>query len=171
MELFDLYDIDRQKLNKTIIRDKKLPKNTRRLVIHICIFNHKGEMLIQQRSAKKHKRPNIWDISLGGCVQAGENSRQAARRELQEELGLDYDFSNVNPHLTINFDEGFDDFYLITKDENLKNIKFKDGEVQKVKWATEEEIFSLIDSEEFIPYHKFLIHTFFAFHTLPISAF
>ena len=126
MERWDLYNEDRQLVGKTIERGQNCPQDLYRMVIHICIFNKKGQMLIQQRQSTKKSWPNAWDITLGGCVQAGENSRQAAKRELSEELGLDYDFSNVRPYMTINFDNGFDDFYLIEKDVSLNEVTFKD---------------------------------------------
>lgn len=98
---------------------------------------------------------------MGGGVQAGENSRQAAKRELSEELGIDYDFSNVRPYMTINFDNGFDDFYLIEKDVSLDEVTFKDNEVQAVKWATKDEILTMIESKNFIGYYPSFISALF----------
>lgn len=161
MEKFDLYNNDRQLVGKTIERGQSCPNDLCRLVVHICIFNKKGEMLIQQRQSTKKSWPNAWDITLGGGVQAGENSRQAAKRELGEELGIDYDFSNVRPYMTINFDNGFDDFYLIEKDISLVEVAFKDNEVQAVKWATKDEILKMIESKDFIGYYPSFISTLF----------
>lgn len=48
-ELWDLYTKNKEKLNQTIERSKTQPKNTYRLAVHICLFNSKGEMLVQQR--------------------------------------------------------------------------------------------------------------------------
>lgn len=160
MEIWDEYDRDRIKTGKTIERGQ-YPQNSYRTVVHICIFNSEGKMLIQQRDANKIKNPNKWDITLGGCVQAGETSRQAAERELKEELDITYDFSNKNAHLTINFDFGFDDFFLIEKDVEIKAVKFVDNEVQKVKWASEKEILQMIVNGEFINYFPTLISALF----------
>lgn len=170
-EKFDLYDVARQKTGKTIFRGEKLLENTFRLTVHVCIFNSSGKMLIQQRSATKRTNPNVWDITLGGCVQTGETTIQAAERELLEELGLSFDLSNVRPHLTLNFDGGFDDYFLLTKDVSLSDISFKDHEVQAVKWATEKEILKLIKRKKFIQYHPFLIHTWFESSKHPAGAF
>lgn len=161
MEKFDLYNNDRQLVGKTIERGQNCPNDLCRLVVHICIFNKKGEMLIQQRQNTKKSWPNAWDITLGGGVQARENSRQAAKRELSEELGIDYDFSNVRPYMTINFDNGFDDFYLIEKDISLDEVAFKDNEVQAVKWATKDEILTMIESKDFIGYYPSFISALF----------
>lgn len=161
MERLDLYTMDRQPVNQTIERGQSCPVDLCRLVIHVCIFNSKGEMLIQQRQSTKKSWPNAWDLTLGGGVQSGENSQQAAQRELNEELGVDHDFSNERAYLTINFDNGFDDFYLIEKDVSLKDVTFKDNEVQAVKWATKDEILDMIKSKNFINYYPSFVSALF----------
>ncbi len=160
MEYWDLYDNERKKVC-TIERSQKIPEGLNRLVVHVCIFNSNGMMLIQQRAVDKKSLPNMWDLTLGGCVQAGENTRQGAHREVLEELGLDIDFSNERPYFTINFNGGFDDFFLIEKDVSLDEISFKDNEVQAVKWASECEILKMIDEKKFINFYKPLISTIF----------
>ena len=71
-----------------MIRGEKQPKNTYRIIVHICIFNSKGKMLIQQRQPFKKGFSNMWDITVGGSAIAGDDSRMAAQRELLEELGV-----------------------------------------------------------------------------------
>ena len=44
MEILDLYDKDKKITNLQISRGVKVPKGYYRLVVHICIFNNKGEM-------------------------------------------------------------------------------------------------------------------------------
>lgn len=152
MERFDLFDDERKPLGKTIERGQKPDKGENRMVVHISIFNSKGEMLIQQRQSTKRNWANLWDISVGGCVVAGETSQMGAHRELLEELGIDYNFEGVRPHLTINFDNGFDDHYLIEKDIDLKDIVMQEAEVQDFKWASKEEIEKLFKENKFVPY-------------------
>lgn len=161
MEIWDLYDVNRQKLNLTIERGEQIPKDTFRLVVHLCIFNSEGKMLIQQRQSNKKQWPNAWDVTLGGCAQTNETSQQAVERELFEELGVAFDFSKIRPYLTINFDSGFDDFYLLEQDIDLKQIKFRDNEVQSVKWATRLEIQDMIKNKQFINYYPTLIDAIF----------
>ncbi|WP_346897457.1 hypothetical protein [Clostridium sp. UBA7503] len=61
----------------------------------------------------------------------------------------------------MNFNNGFDDIYLIEQDVDINELSLQYEEVQKVKWASKEEIFSMIDSGEFIPYYQSLIQLFF----------
>ncbi len=72
----------------------------------------------------------------------GDSSQEAAERETEEELGLKINLKKCKPHLTINFETGFDDIYLIEKEVNIENLKLQQEEVQSVKWASKEEILS-----------------------------
>ena len=161
MELWDIYDKDRIKTGKTMVRGAEFEPDSYHMVVHVCIFNNKGEMLIQQRQPFKEGWPNMWDITVGGSATMGDSSQDAAEREVLEEIGLKLDLQQVRPHLTINFDKGFDDVYLIEKDVNIDTLTLQESEVQRVKWATIEEIFALLDSGEFIPYYKSLIQLLF----------
>lgn len=153
-EKIDLYDNDRLPLNIVKELDDKLEDGENRLSIHVCIFNSKGEMLIQQRVPTKRKWSNLWDVSVGGGVKAGETSRDGAKRELFEELGITYDFSNERPYLTINFNHGFDDIYFLNMDIDPETLVLQKEEVSKAKWASKEEIERMIDGGEFIPFVK-----------------
>ncbi|NLO84641.1 MAG: NUDIX domain-containing protein [Clostridiales bacterium] len=161
MELWDLYDIQRLKLGKTHERGKPLDKGEYHLVVHVCIFNSKGQMLIQQRQPFKEGWPNLWDITIGGSVVRGETSQMGAHRELLEEIGYDYNFEGVRPHITLNFVRGFDDVYLIQQDLDPAALTLQYEEVQRVKWATREEIQQMIIEKTFIHYHPPLIDLFF----------
>ncbi len=161
MELIDIYDADRIKIGKLAEKESKMQKGEYRTVVHICLINSKGQLLIQQRSKTKKNFPNVWDLTLGGNVQAGENARMGAQRELKEELGLEVDFSEIRPLYTFNFLEGFDDMFVIEKDVKLKDIKFVDGEVQAVKWASREQILKLIEEKKFIQYFPSIINLIF----------
>ena len=57
-------------------------------IVHILIFNRKGEMLLQKRSGSCRFCPGFWSTSAAGHVQSGESYEAAAKRELKEELGL-----------------------------------------------------------------------------------
>jgi len=57
-------------------------------VVHVLVFNSKGEILLQKRASNKDVAPGKWDTSVGGHVMPGENILAAAKREMLEELGI-----------------------------------------------------------------------------------
>ena len=161
MELFDLYTAEREKTGLTMARGEPTPEGFYRLVVHVCIFNAEGQMLIQQRQPFKKGWSNLWDVSVGGCAVSGDSSRSAAERETLEELGLPVDLSGVRPTMTIHWEHGFDDYYVLTRPVDLQSLHLQAEEVQKVRWAGLDEILQMIDDGRFIPYEKSLIELLF----------
>ena len=157
MEKWDLYDRNRYKKGKQLFRGEAMKQDEFHLVVHVCIFNSNGQMLIQQRQPFKEGWPNLWDLTCGGSAVAGDTSQQAASRELFEELGVHYDFEKMRPQFTINFERGFDDYYLIEYEIDLNDLTLQTEEVQAVKWASKEEILELIEKDKFIPYYESII--------------
>ena len=161
MELFDVYDKNRLKTGRTLIRGEQSGDGYLRTVIHICIIDREGRMLIQQRQSSRKSWADMWDVSVGGGVLSGEDPCQAAEREAAEELGLKIDFSHMRPAFTVNFIHGFDDYFIVRADPDISSLKLQQEEVKDVKWATPDEIISMIDDGSFIPYHKSLIGLIF----------
>lgn len=56
---------------------------------YILVFNTEGELFIQKRTRTKDVYPGYWDLAAGGVVLANESYEEGARRELQEELGIE----------------------------------------------------------------------------------
>jgi isopentenyldiphosphate isomerase len=59
-------------------------------VVHVLVFNSRGEILLQKRSQNKDVAPGKWDTSVGGHVAIGEDLVSSSRREMYEELGVEY---------------------------------------------------------------------------------
>ena len=146
-----------------MVRGEPIGDGDFHLVVHVCVFNQKGEMLIQKRQPFKSGFSGLWDITVGGSAVQGDTSRRAAERELFEEVGIQIDLTDVQPHLSINWEHGFDDIYLVQKDDvDIDTLKLQYEEVERVMWATEEQILAMIDHGEFIPYYKHLIRLLFS---------
>ena len=152
MELVDLYDENRVPLGRVAGRHAKKAPGEYRMGVHVCVFNSLGQLLIQRRSPEKTVWPELWDVSVGGGVDAGETSRQGAEREVLEELGYDLDLTGLRPAVTVNFEGGFDDFFVVTRDLDLRDLRLQKEEVSDVRWVTLEDAMAMLDSGAFIPY-------------------
>jgi 16S rRNA (adenine1518-N6/adenine1519-N6)-dimethyltransferase len=69
--------------------------NFRHRAVHILIFNDAGEVYLQKRSRWKDRNPLLWDSSAAGHVTDQEEYDESARRELQEELGVDVPLERI----------------------------------------------------------------------------
>ena len=152
-ELWDVYDQNRRLTGRLHRRGDKLAEGDYHLVVHVCIFNSKNQLLIQQRQPWKKGWPNMWDLSAAGSAVAGENSATAAEREVKEEIGLEIDLTNERPRFTINFPGGFDDYYMITQDVNIQELQLQEEEVQAVKWVDQKELMEMVENGEMVPYY------------------
>ena len=57
-------------------------------VVHLHVFNAKGELYLQKRPSWKDIQPDKWDTAVGGHVDLGECVEEALNREAREELGI-----------------------------------------------------------------------------------
>lgn len=57
-------------------------------VARVLVWDRRGRLLLQLRSASKDIQPDKWDTSVGGHLLPGEDAEAAARREMKEELGV-----------------------------------------------------------------------------------
>lgn len=57
-------------------------------VVHLHVFNEKGELYLQKRPMWKDIQPGKWDTAVGGHVDFGEDIHTALLREAREELGI-----------------------------------------------------------------------------------
>lgn len=64
----------------------------------VLVFNTKGDMLIQRRADCKYHSAGLWTNTCCSHPRPGERIEEAARRRLQEEMGL-----NLNPERAYSF--------------------------------------------------------------------
>ncbi|MCM1524555.1 MAG: NUDIX domain-containing protein [Ruminococcus sp.] len=161
MERWDVYDENRIKTGRTELRGAPAKKGEYRMVVHICIFNSAGKMLIQQRQPFKSSWSGMWDVTVGGSSVTEDTSLSAAIRETSEEIGMTLKAEQLRRALTVQTENVFDDIYIVNADPDEHSLKLQPEEVAAVKWADSREIKEMIDKGEFIPYHHAFIDLLF----------
>ncbi len=149
MELVDQLAADGSVL-RTVTRAEMRARRLRHRCVFVIVVDSSGRTLVQKRSATKDLWPSRWDIGAGGVVVSGEESSDAARRELAEELGIEgceptfvrtalYDDDDVSEVA---------DMYQVVWDGA---VAFADGEVIEARWLTWTELAQLLAVEPFVP--------------------
>lgn len=168
MELWNVYDKNRKLKDKVVERANPVMEDgDYRIVVHFCLFNTNNQMLIQQRQLFKKGWSGMWDLTTGGSAILGEDSSMACEREVREELGLEVDLKDKIADVTFNVRNVMNDVFVMVKDVEIDTLKLQYEEVKQVKWASKEEIISMIQSGEFIPYKESFIELIFDIKDVP----
>ena len=107
-ELFPITDAEGRILGKVTRGEAHGGSRVIHPVVHLHVFNAKGELYLQQRPLWKDIQPGKWDTAVGGHInydeclnpdgtvkaELGDSIMTALRREAQEELGI----SGFTPH-------------------------------------------------------------------------
>lgn len=158
MELWDIYDSNKQKTGRTMKRnDWCLKEGEYHLTVLGVVVRPDGKFLITQRVMTKSWAPGWWEVS-GGGVMAGEDSADAVKREVLEETGLDvsnceggylFSYHRENPGEGDNY---FVDIYRFVMDFDESDVKIQKEEAAGFKLATAEEIKELAAQGIFLHY-------------------
>ena len=135
--------------------------------IHVWAFDSKGRILFQLRSHLKENNPNLLDTSCAGHISAGDISRNAAIRELREELGvskktedLEYLFEAIHDNILNNGTyidrEYYDTYKIVLTDDEASHLVPQPGEVDDFVWLTRDEFLSMHarSPEKFVEHPK-----------------
>lgn len=122
--------------------------------VYAFSIDDKGNILLQKRSENKKLWPNLWDVTVGGHVDAGEFGRQALIREVKEELGIiinDDDIKYLVSSTSINeqgdiINKHYNECYLITKNIDISDVKIQEEEVSEVRYFSKDELLKRISN-------------------------
>ena len=170
MERLDTYFDQYQKTGRVVTRSdcKGMPDGEYLRVVHLCVFNSCGEMLIQKRQLHKDRYPGMWDLSAGGFVQSGENVNDAVLREAREEIGIDFESVNIKYIMTVPFSYVLDGFFSVQGDYKLEDFTVQKEEVLELKWASLDEILQMSKNGQFVDYDvNLLAYCFSVMQTNP----
>lgn len=122
-ELLDIVDLQNQVV-RVATREEAYRIGWLHRAASILVFNPEGKIFLQQRAASKKAFPLYWDISTAEHVRSKESFLQAAKRGLQEELGISAEVKLIRP-------------------VHLQNSRFeKDGQ-----WVIENELVELYKAD------------------------
>jgi len=157
-EYWDVLNADRNKTGRVHMRGTPMKAGDYHVVVHVWIWNKKGEFLISKRS------PGIdlagfWQTT-GGSAVTGDTSLGAALRETQEELGVILDpFAGerfYTTRLEHDNDPGgwFLDAWLFRAEVDLKEVVLQEGETCDAMWASRETILEMCAAGTFFDNEK-----------------
>ncbi len=143
-ELADVLDQDGKPTGEQKTKPEIFAAGEWCLATHVWVVDKSGRLLVQQR-AKKGFFDDLWDVSIGGGVAAGEDSRAAAVRELAEELGLHlspdqlqlagrFKIPKFIPERGQYSNEYSDTYYAVIDAVNIAELTLEAREVVTVEW-------------------------------------
>lgn len=141
--------------------DNPLPPLPRKLVhghgvwhrvSHVWIVNDAGQILCQQRALNKELAPGRWEPFFGGHLGPDETYEDAARREVQEELGIgvaDLRKIKINKftHPT-GYNNEFQAVFLARWQGDPATLRFQKAEVAQIAWRSQQEIATAMRTDD-----------------------
>ena len=155
-ELFDVLNENGEYTNKIFSREICHKEGLwHKAVVVFIISTDNKKVLLQQRSANKKLWPNLWDITAGGHVLSSEFGIDAAIRETKEEIGIDvskneleFIGSTISENTSSDIiNRHFNEYYIVHKDIDIKDINLQKEEVQDIKWFDKENIVNMINNK------------------------
>ena len=144
MEFWDLYDENRNPINRSFKRGEQKRAGEFHIVVEVWTINSNGDILVTLRDPEKELYPNKWE-NTGGSLLSGETSRQGAVRELFEETGI---LALENELILLGAKKeqsAFVDIYLLKHDIEIEEIILRKGETIDAKWVSLDRLDEMIE--------------------------
>lgn len=152
MEFFDILTPDGrltgQSKERSQVHKDGDPHGTARIWIVRRGASGEAELLLQKRAHRKDSFPDCLDASCAGHLSAGQGFMEGALRELQEELGLQADPSDLHYigmyHKVVKtsfygspfIDDELSAVYIYLKPVDEKSLALQEEEVSAVQWMS-----------------------------------
>lgn len=150
MELLDVLDPDGRRSGRVSERGVVHREGSFHAAAHVWVARARADggydLLLQKRSMEKDSFPGCYDVSAAGHIEAGEDARTTAVRELSEELGiraeadsLYYVGERLSDHSGsfhgkpfINHEKS--SVYLYQGSVDIQELTLQRSEVEEVRW-------------------------------------
>lgn len=126
---------------------------------YVLVFNSRGELYVQKRTASKDVFPGYYDVAAGGVVLSGESYEECAVRELGEELGIKglpltrlFDFSYQDKEIKV-WGAAFSCVY-------DGEVVLQQEEIESGAFLPVDEVFRRAASEAFTPDGLYLLRRY-----------
>lgn len=163
--LIDIVDKNNKELNKKTTINDAHEKGLWHRVVHVWIFNKFSEILVQLRSEKIELFPNLWDISVAGHVDSGEEPLTSAIREIKEEIGLIVNKKDLNFFKILKrtnkykkmINNEFYYVYFLEYNKDINNLKKQESEIIDLKFIKLNELNKELKNspERFVPHKNY----------------
>ena len=157
-EYLDIVDENGNLTGEKELRSVVHEKGLWHWVVPVCIYrmrNNQLEFLVQLRSKNKDQYPNKWQTRFGGHIEAGSTKEKSVIKEIEEEIGLRINLEELTKGMVFSYDSykekdpfsnrEYAQIYYYNFKGDLNELSFNDGEVQKVKWMTENKVIESIN--------------------------
>jgi isopentenyldiphosphate isomerase len=150
-ERVEVVDVDGTVVD-VVSRREMRAQRLRHRTVFVVVQSTDGRVLVHQRSPDKDIWPSWWDMAVGGVVGLGEDWDAAARREVEEEIGVSADPEPIDGGELALYED--DMVSLVGRRYRVVHdgpFAFADGEVVQARFVTRDELTRLVDEVPFLP--------------------
>ena len=155
-EEVDILDDEGNPTGTSTLKSEAHKKGLFHATVHVWCYTSGGQVLLQQRSALKEANPLKWDVSVAGHIGTGESPELAAFREVEEEIGVVIDRSQLQKiglvkiekkYSEIFWDREFTHTYLYELNQDTPLTK-QESEVEALQWVSLKEFENLVQRND-----------------------
>lgn len=165
-ELIDIVDLKGKFTGKTELKSHAHSMGLFHATTHIWFYTKKGEILLQKRGKEKNTFPLLWDVSVAGHIAAGEFPELAAKREVEEEIGIQISttelqkigvFKSEHNHANGIMDYEFHHCFLCELKLPITALKAQVSEIAQLRLIAIEDFYQDVvgdSNESYVPHKK-----------------
>ncbi len=155
-EYIDILDRNGQLIKSNVLKSEAHINGWYHNTIHLWLYTKDHKILLQQRSHKKKIHPLLWDVSVAGHVDSGEELEEALIRETKEEIGLDVSSKDLKKigvfrhetHYDTIKDYEFHHTYIAELKVKVDDLIPQPEEVEALKLVSFEDYLDLLEHSE-----------------------
>jgi len=140
-ELLQCYDEQGNPSGSKTRQDMKVATDCWGGICNVWLVNDKAQLLCSKRSEGLSGNPGKWQTYFGGHVPVGLSFREAALKELSEEIGIKFEDADLFLIYQGKDDvnKKFFESYAVRFNGNSNDLVFTDGEITEARWMTMDE--------------------------------